>query len=362
MDRMTLLQQLTSPGTFPFWVPVISHYRQVGGRVEIDAERMLLHARQIAPYTRCWMLAGTTGDGWALDDAQYAQLLDYACDLQARFAVDGHGRLSLILGALAPTTGGVMARIEQIKRRLGLPAGAPLEENLSTLNQYGILGVTICAPVGESVTQDAAAAHIDRICEESALPVVVYQLPQVTRNRIAPETFSALARRHETILFFKDSGGGDEVAHSPLAPPGVVMVRGAEGGYAQALKSLGGRYDGWLLSTGNAFAAQLAAVVAHVQRGDRAAALAESDRLSLVVEAVFEEARKAPSGNPFSNANRAVDHLRAYGAGWSDRPLPLLQDGAHLPAALIEGVANVLQVNDLLPVDGYVPKRNNQDW
>ena len=349
IDRLTLLKRLIDPDTFPFWVPVISHYRQGEAGIALDPARMLRHARQIYPYTRCWMLGGTTGDGWALDGEQYEQLLEYACGLQANLA-----RPALILGALQPTTEGVLERIALLKRRLGLTEGAGLADSLETLKKFGLVGVTICAPVGAQVTQDQIFRHVSRICTESGLPVVLYQLPQVTHNLIAPETFRALLAQHQSILFFKDSGGGDEVARSGPVQPGVVMVRGAEGGYLEALKTEGGWYDGWLLSTGNAFAAQLAEIVAHLQRGDRLAARAVSERLSGVVEQVFAVARLAPAGNPFSNANRAADHLRAYGRGWASQPLPLLQDGSHLPASLIAQIETVLRTHDLLPEHGYL--------
>jgi 4-hydroxy-tetrahydrodipicolinate synthase len=351
MNRTTLLHQLIDPAIFPFWVPVISHYCKDDAGIAIDAGRMLKHARQIYPHTRCWMLGGTTGDGWALTDAQFDQLLDYALTIEPNV-----GRPALILGALQPGTEAVLARIARIRQRLGLGEQASLAENLPALAKIGLVGVTICAPVGEQLSQDQIYTHIARICAESRLPVIIYQLPQVTHNLIAPETFHALVAEYDNILFFKDSGGGDEIARAGLPDAGVVMVRGAEGGYLEALRSQGGGYDGWLLSTGNAFAHPLALIVAQLRTGRIADAQATSARLSEIVAAVFDIARQAPSGNPFSNANRAVDHLRAYGRAWGTRQLPLLQDGSRLPAGLIAQIEAILRPTSLVRLrdDGYI--------
>lgn len=348
MNRTSILQHLIDPGTFPFWVPLITHYRQTASGIAVDPVRMLRHAHQIYSHTRCWMLGGTTGDGWALTDAQFDQLLDYAAGLPAHFS-----RPALILGALRPDTEEVLARIERIRQKFGLN-GSTVESNLPALARQGLVGVTICAPVGEQVTQAQIYTHIARICAESCLPVVIYQLPQVTHNLISPATFQALVAENENILFFKDSGGGDEIASAGLPESGVVMVRGAEGGYVEALRGQGGGYDGWLLSTGNAFAHPLALIVAQLRTGRLADAQATSANLSAVVAAVFEVARQAPSGNPFSNANRAVDHLKAFGRYWGTSQRPLLQDGSVLPTWLIKQVEAVVRPTRLLRDDGYL--------
>ena len=53
------------------------------------------------------------------------------------------------------------------------------------------------------------------------------------------------------IIMFKDTSGEDTVAQAGGLGD-VLLVRGAEGGYVEALRPEG-PYDGWLLSTGNVF-------------------------------------------------------------------------------------------------------------
>jgi 4-hydroxy-tetrahydrodipicolinate synthase len=72
------------------------------------------------------------------------------------------------------------------------------------------------------------------------------------------------------------------------------------------------------------------------------------------VQALFATVQDTPSGNPFSNANRAVDHLLAYGRTWRQQPLPLLLSGSLLPEALIATVESLLEATHLLPDQGYL--------
>lgn len=348
MDRTEIFRHVVNPAQFPFWVPVITHYHADGS---IDRDRMLSHARQIHPHTRLWMLAGTTGDGWLHSLSQYRQLVEYGCIVAAQTP-----QPTVLVGALQPDTRGVIERIEVLKDRLGITRGAVLEDNLPLLKQWGFAGVTVCAPVGEQVTQDQIEDHISLICQVSALPIVVYQLPQVTRNLIAPQTLVKLVQRFPQIILFKDSGGADEIARSGLLADSLVLVRGAEGNYLEVLKKVGGWYDGWLLSTGNAFAPQLTEIQRYYNQGDYHSAAQVSQALSRVVQQVFALAQDLPTGNPFSNANRAVDHLLAYGKSWRDYPLPVLLDGSCLPVDFIARVETLIAAFPLVFDVGYLQR------
>jgi 4-hydroxy-tetrahydrodipicolinate synthase len=51
----------------PLWVPLLTHYRPRGSATEIDGERMAAHIKAIRPSVRQFLLAGSTGDGWEMD-------------------------------------------------------------------------------------------------------------------------------------------------------------------------------------------------------------------------------------------------------------------------------------------------------
>ena len=69
---------------------------------------------------------------------------------------------------------------------------------------------------------------------------------------------------------------------------------------------------------------------------------------------VFAVVTDFPVGNAFANANKLLDHLRAYGERAMDQPPPMLYSGVRLPAAAVEKVRAVLARHRMLPAKGYL--------
>jgi dihydrodipicolinate synthase/N-acetylneuraminate lyase len=189
---------------------------------------------------------------------------------------------------------------------------------------------------------------------ERGLPLALYQLPQMTGNEMSAETVQAMAARQAGFYLFKDTSGKDRVAQSRLDFDGVFLVRGAEGDYARWPKSAGGPYDGFLLSTANAFARELDSILSLLDQGRRSDAEALAARVSRAVAGCFELVRAFPTGNAFTNANKVLDHLMAHGENGVCRQPPLLYSGVRLPPAWIERAAALLRQNDLMPATGYL--------
>jgi hypothetical protein len=135
---------------------------------------------------------------------------------------------------------------------------------------------------------------------------------------------------------------------------GVFAVRGAEGDYSRWLEKAGGPYQGFLLSTANCFARELRQIIEHVAQHRLEAARDLSHRVTTVIEQGFELTRALPVGNPFANANKAIDHFFAYGHGAMKIPPPLLYSGERLPVELIAATEQLLERHGLLPGAGYL--------
>ncbi|TFF17664.1 dihydrodipicolinate synthase family protein [Jiella endophytica] len=307
------------------FVPVLTHYKQ-GAPGTVDPGRTLAHIRHIRPHVRQVMLAGSTGDGWEISDAGFDALIDLAAS-QDVAGLD----VSLIFGALRPTTEAVIARLGHLEERLSKDPA--LEARVSA--------AVVCPPVDADASQEAILRHYDAVLAASRLPIAVYQLPQVTSCRIAPETLVRLAQSPRVTLF-KDSSGEDQVAESRLDFGSVALVRGAEGGYLEALKPAG-PYDGWLLSTGNVLAEPLRRLLALKAEGRRAEAAKLSEQLSGIVSEIFGAAAAEGGANAFSNANRAMDHVAAHGSRWREAELPLKIDGNRLSKQLVEVAAKAAE-------------------
>ena len=321
-------------GFDPLWVPVLTHYSENAAR--LDGQRVAAHLASITPHVRQYLVAGTTGDGWGMKDAVFADWLDFCASSE----VLGENH-TILVGAFGKTTDEVVAQARKIETHFN-----------ERPSKARFAGLTVCAPVDENATQDAISRHFEAILGATSSPLAIYQLPQVTGNLIAPETFKKLAENNPRITLFKDTSGEDAVTKADAVPKSVKALRGMEGDYAAHLEPQGA-YDGWLLSTANGFATQLRKIADLTQGGDFAAAAALSDRLAGLVKLLFERAASLPSGNPFSNANRAVDHIRAHGGEWR-KTKAILADGSYLPEDFLAFTEDALNEAGFGSHEGYL--------
>jgi dihydrodipicolinate synthase/N-acetylneuraminate lyase len=319
----------------PLWVPVLSHYRREGAGT-VDPDRTAAHIAALRPHVRQILLAGSTGDGWELDAAAVAELVRVA---------RRPGLLTeecrLLFGALRPTTEEVIERAVAIERHLADGTRLAAE----------VVGLAVCPPVNARADEGVILEHYARVLAATTLPIAVYELPQVTLCSLTPRVVEELARNPRVIMF-KDSGGVDTIA-SAGASAGLTALRGAEGGYAAALRPHG-PYDGWLLSTGNVFPDLLQTIARLSSQGEIAAARSASDALSAAVARLFEAASSVPFGNAFSNANRAGDHVLAWGSRWRDAEPPVTVSGAPLPTDLLAEAAAAIASVRPIPEEGYL--------
>jgi dihydrodipicolinate synthase/N-acetylneuraminate lyase len=340
--RAQLLARLFPRGVPRLWCPTLTHYGAAG---EIDAPRIAAHLRHLAPNVSSFLIPGSTGDGWTLSEAETRRLLDIAFDQAQEL------RLNLLIGVLKPDASSALDAISDIVDWLKSRTGET--DPIAALTKARVSGFTVCPPRGSELAQDAIDAALATILS-AGLPTALYQLPQVTQNEISPEVLAGLANRFPNFIFFKDTSGHDRAVLSGKSLGGVFAVRGAEGDYARWLNLGGGPYDGFLLSTANCFARELQQIIHDLAAGQSEAARQMSGRLTDVIKACFELVSTLPGGNPFGNANKAIDHFYAHGPRAISVPPPRLHAGLHLPAEAIRGTAEILARYDLMPAKGYL--------
>lgn len=337
------IQELLFPrGIPPLWCPPLTHF---DASRRIDLGRMESHLAWMMPHVKGYLVPGSTGDGWDLDDAETDTVVRFAVEMARTRGV------SLLLGALRKKTTDVKSSIERFLGILHKLTGKT--DPLAALVAAGVSGFTICPPAGKNLDQATIGAALEIILD-MGLPVALYQLPQVTENETAPETFAKLVAKYPNLILFKDSSGADRIALSGVNAHGVFLVRGAEGDYARWLRSAGGAYDGFLLSTANSFPAGLLNVVNGIREGRLAEALRVSTALSGAVGEVFGLVGEIPCGNAFTNANKAIEHFMAFGPGATDREGPMLHGGIRIPAGIISATGGILRRYGLMPEKGYL--------
>ena len=340
--RERFLRSVFPDGVPLLWCPPLTHYDRQG---RIDAARMAKNLRHLSPYVRGFLIPGSTGDGWELTPAERRQCLAIAIE-QAR-----QHNAQVLIGALHPDSSEAVSLIRGDVDWLCSQFAEP--DATKALVKAHVCAFTICPQRGRQLTQEEIRQSLSRVLE-LGLPTAIYQLPQVTQNEMSPELVAGLAQRHENFIFFKDTSGSDAVALSAKDLGGVFTARGAEGEYARWLKSAGGPYDGFLLSSANCFARELHQMILDISAGRLETARGLSGRLASAVSEVFRLAGGLPDGNPFANGNKAIDHFFAYGPEALTVPPPRLHAGSSLPTELIRSVGQILIHQELMPAKGYL--------
>ncbi len=321
-QRRDLIQCTFPGGIARLWCPPLTHYRQDGS---LDTDRIKAHIRALAPFVGGLLVPGSTGDGWELSRTQKIELLDSVLPLAA-----GLG-LPVLIGALERTTDEMLDFIAALGQRV---------------HEAPVAGIVACAPSGAGLPEETIEASFRRILE-LGLPTAIYQLPQVTDNEISSDTIVRLAGRYANFFMIKDSSGEDHLAKAGLDLGGVFLVRGAELGYSAWLKPQG-PYDGFLLSTANWLAPQLAKITAKT-------GTAQLDRaIDAAVAGAFELVPGYPTGNAFGNSAKLMDHVMAFGNKATLTPGPYSRDGSPFPEELVSRALKLLLAQGLLPVSGYM--------
>ena len=342
VERRKLLARLFPEGIPVLWCPLITHYDRDGA---IDGQRLAAHLRHLSPYVKGFLVPGSTGDGWEMGEQETRQVLEVA--------LEQIGRLNLhsLIGVLK--TDGEEARlaIRQTMDWLNSRAGAIDDE--TGLRKSHACGFTVCPPRGKELTQQQIGAALGSVLE-FGLPTALYQLPQITQNEIHPELVASLARQFPNFILLKDTSGADHVALSGQKLENVFLVRGAEGDYVRWLKAAKGPYDGFLLSTANCFARQFHQLIEDLAARRLKAAQETPERLTGCINEVFGIVTGLPHGNPFANANKAMDHFLAHGPRAQAATPPRLHAGGCLPAEVIRATGEALSRHGLTPEKGYL--------
>ncbi|HML45226.1 MAG TPA: dihydrodipicolinate synthase family protein [Clostridia bacterium] len=340
-ERQDLVARLFPNGMPKLLCPPLTHF---DGPMRMDRGRMAAHYRTMAPLVGVFLVPGSTGDGWLMDDAM---MLD-ALALSGGFAVQYGG--GILAAVLKPELNDMLLGIEKVRDAVAAKTG---RRDAQGFVEAGLKGITVCAPAGTDRTQAEIEGALRAVLDVD-LPTALYQLPQITKNEISPEVFARLAADYPNFYLFKDTSGNDRVALSRVETKGVFLVRGMEGGYARWYKANGGPYDGFLLSTANGFAPELARILALSDAGDKAGAQALSDRLDALIAALLDLVAPVPCSNIFANSARIVDHLRAYGDAWASSPAPCLPDGSRLDADLLARGIGLIQAAGFPSAHGYL--------
>jgi len=346
-QRTLLVKSLFTDKIPELLCPALVHYDE---KSAIDKNRIEAHMAQISQYVKAFLLFGSTGDGWELTDSEKNELLDFMIHLSGKYG------FKILIGILKPERG---ASLQGIKETMAnLHARYKGTNEIDSLRQANVCGFTVCPPKGENITQIEMLSDLSEILDLK-LPVALYQLPQVTENEMEPETVRILADKYPNFYLFKDTSGNDSVIRSNVDLGGVFTVRGAEGDYDKWVYNGDGGYSGFLLGSANCFAKEIAEVINYCKKSNYSEAKMLSDRIASVVEEMMDNVSDITSGNAFTNANKCIDHIFAFGTNWNDFPMPMMHSGKRIPSQYVANAFECMKKNAFDINLGYIKKPIN---
>lgn len=179
----------------PFTAPAAAH----DGAIDFDAWNRLVEAQRVGG-TEGIVVAGSTGEGSALDESELQQLIERALKLAGPMIVVAGTGLSNTRKTIALT-------------RLAARAGAQ--------------AALVVTPPYVRPTQEGLYAHYIEVAESGDLPVILYNVPARSACDLLPATVARLAQ-HPRIVGIKEARAEQERMEAllPLRGEGFSVLSG----------------------------------------------------------------------------------------------------------------------------------------
>jgi 4-hydroxy-2-oxoglutarate aldolase len=251
------------------------------------------------------VVAGSTGEGALLDERERALLVDWARPLVP-------GDRWLIAG-----TGGESTRLTIERTRYAAQRGAD--------------AVLVVAPhyYGAGAMNDAALEnHFRRVADDSAVPVILYNIPKYAHFRLSPELVASLAT-HGNIAGIKDSSGDLVLLDAYIAGaqgPGFSVLTGNG---TQLVEAVGRGARGAILAVSVFTGAMVTEILVGALGGESGAATEGQARLTPL-------ARDIVGGLGPAGVKAALDLVGLVGGSVREPLLPLDEAARSRVAALLE--------------------------
>lgn len=179
----------------------------------------------------------------------------------------------------------------------------------------GADAAVVVTPYYLSTTQSGLRDFYTSVADAAAIPVVLYNIPALTGQRLAVETVASLAT-HDTVVGLKDTSGDLRYLRDVVAetPPEFAVLQGATELAVPSL-DLGG--DGMVAGPANVFPEVLASVYESYRAGDR-------DRAVRLMNECVNPLLSATDDLPTAAAVKYLYSLREHDIGEPLLPLPTL--------------------------------------
>ena len=286
-------------------VPIVTPMNQEDESVNLDELRNQIE-RQIAGGVHGLFPFGTNGEGYILSMKEKEEVLE--------------------------------ATIDQVKGRVPIYAGTGCISTRDTIymskraQELGADVLSIITPSFALASQKELYDHYVEVAKHVDIPIVLYNIPPRTGNKLLPETVAKLAKDVNVILGAKDSSGDIEnlkayIHQTRDIGKNFAVLAGNDGSILTCLKEGGA---GGIAGRANLYPKALASIYNYFVAG-------ELDKAQEMQDAVATLQRVFKYGNPNTVIKKAVN-LLGYPVGDCRKPFNYLCDEgiAELKAVLKE--------------------------
>jgi 4-hydroxy-tetrahydrodipicolinate synthase len=190
-------------------------------------------------------------------------------------------------------------------------------ENIEAAADAGSDAAVVVSPYYLTTTQGGLDRFFLAVADESPLPVLLYNIPQLTGNELSVDLVTSLAD-HETIVGLKDTSGRLTYHHRIIkATPDEFAV--FQGATELATASLDVGADGLIAGPANVFPKAMVALYEAYDRGDR-------DAVRRLMGTVVMPLVSATSDLPTAAAMKHLVGVAGPEIGEPLPPLPQLTD------------------------------------
>ena len=226
--------------------------------------------------------------------------------------------------------------IDQVKGRVPVYAGTGCVSTAETVRmskiaqKLGADALSVITPFFAAASQKELYDHYVAVAKAVDLPIILYNIPPRTGNKLLPETVQKLCRDVDNIVGAKDSSGDIEnlkayIRLTKELPKEVAILAGNDGAILTCLKEGG---SGGIAGRANIWPNALASIYDRFTAGDLEGAQQAQDAIA-ALQTVFK------FGNPNTIIKKAVA-LLGYPVGDCRRPF------SYVPEEGIEALKQVL--------------------
>lgn len=237
----------------------------------LDIEALEKHIRwQIEQDIDGLLACGTTGETPALTENEQNQVISTV----ARIASQADRKIPVLAGAGTNSTEKTIKRVNQVK-------------------ELGADAALVVTPYYNKPTQEGLYRHYAEICEQTDLPIVIYNVPSRTGGNILPATVQRIAEKYDKIVAVKEASGSvNQSTDIVRRCGGKVAVLSGDDSLTLPIMAVGGK--GVISVVSNVAPYDTANMVRFFEQGEFAAALTIHQKLFPLVKALFAETNPGP--------------------------------------------------------------------